>query len=185
MAAGRGYAALLRGVNVGGKKLAMAELRAALSALALSGVQTYVQSGNVVFESPESDGGVLEAVIEELISVEFGMDVAVVVRDRAELEEVRGANPFQDEVEDGAKVHVTFLRRAPAAAEVKALDPAAGGSDRFHVAGRTIYLHCPDGYGRTKLTNAFFERRLAVEATTRNWRTVTALADMVASREDR
>ena len=80
---------------------------------------------------------------------------------------------------DETKLHVTFLARAPESALVDKLDPARGGRDRFHVAGQDVYLHCPDGYGRSKLSNAYFERQLGVAATTRNWKTVTQLGALV------
>ena len=101
------------------------------------------------------------------------------VRTPADLERIVRNNPFSVQAgNDPAKVHVTFLASRPAAAMVKSLEVVDTRGDEFAVAGQEIFLHCPGGYGKTKLNNAFFERKLRMRATTRNWKTVMALHDM-------
>ncbi len=100
------------------------------------------------------------------------------IRTKAELAKVIAANPFAGV--DLAKVHVTFLANKPEAALVRALADHESPPDEFRVAGREVYLHCPGGYGNTKLNNSFWERRLKVGATTRNWNTVTKLLELAS-----
>lgn len=165
---------LLRAVNVGGRKLTTADLVAVATGCGGAGVRTYLQSGNVVFSGSrrvaESLSGALSAAA--------GFEVPVLLRSADEMADVVAGQRY-----DGPESawHVTFLASAPAAAAVSALDPSAYGGDEFAVRGREVYLRTPGGYGRTKLTNAFFERKLGVVATTRNWRTVSALAEMAAA----
>jgi uncharacterized protein (DUF1697 family) len=175
------YVALLRGINLGARnKVAMADLRELVAGLPADDVTTYVQSGNVVFESKAAAGGLAKAIEKQLAS-ELGLDVRVLVRKPAELAALVAKNPFTQEADDPKQLHVTFLAERPSAASVKQLDPKRSEPDEFRVAGREVYLYCPNGYGRSKLTNAYFEQKLDVAATTRNWRTVTALADLAAA----
>jgi uncharacterized protein (DUF1697 family) len=174
--------ALLRGINLGGRnKIGMADLRELFAALGCEDVSTYVQSGNVVFRSSVASASKLTRAIEERIGSDLGLDVTVLLRTKAQLAEVAGGNPFDERTVDPATLHVTFLAEKPDPARVRALDPARGRPDEFRVVGREVYLHCPNGYGRTKLDNAYFEKQLAVAATTRNWRTVTKLAELASA----
>jgi uncharacterized protein (DUF1697 family) len=169
------YVALLRGVNVGGaRKLPMKELVPALEELGLEDVATYIQSGNVVFRGPAGKAKVV-AQLERAIERGFGLDVTVMLRTAAELDRVVGGNPFAD---DEANVHVAFLDRRPAAAAVKKLDPDRSPPDELEVRGTEVYLHFPNGYGRTKLGGDYLERVLGVRATARNWRTVTKMLEL-------
>jgi uncharacterized protein (DUF1697 family) len=169
---------MLRGINIGSRRrVSMSDLRAAFEALGADEVQTYVQSGNVVFRSADA-AGKLVGRVERKIHAEFGADVAVIVRTQAEMARVLKANPFLQEGSDTTALHVTFLAEKPDPAKVRGLTAPTAAADEFAVIGREVYLHCPDGYGRTKLNNAFFEKKLGVAATTRNWKTVTALADL-------
>ena len=178
MAARQSYVALLRGINLGARnKLAMGDLRALVEGLGGEDVQTYVQSGNVVFES-SAGAPKLENELARAIRRAHGLDVAVLVRRSAELDKIVKRNPFVKAGADEKSLHVTFLAGTPKRELVKALDPSASPPDELHVAGREVYLLCPKGYGRSKLSNAFFEKRLDVVATTRNWRTVLALAEL-------
>ena len=102
----------------------------------------------------------------------------MLLRSARELARVVGGNPFPPDRAEPAKLHVTFLARAAEASTVAAIDPNAFAPDEFVHRGHEIYVHCPTGYGRTKLNNTFFERRLAVGATTRNWNSVTKLAQL-------
>jgi uncharacterized protein (DUF1697 family) len=172
------WVALLRGINLGQRnKVSMADLKQLFAAMEAEDVETYLRSGNVVFKSRVTDGAELTGAIERRIKAELGLDVTVLLRTKAELDDVVAGNPFPG-AED--KLHVTFLAEEPERARADSLDPARAGRDRWRVVGREVYLHCPDGYGRSKLSNAYFEKQLGVAATTRNWRTVTALAATTA-----
>jgi len=175
----RTYVALLRGINLGShNKVPMADLRALFDGLGAEDVETYVQSGNVVFKS--ADGAEkLTRAIERRIQRDLGLSVTVIVLTRPQLTKVLDGNPFAKGKKDPAKLHVTFVAEKPARAKVSKLDPERGEPDEFRVVGSQIYLHCPNGYGRTKLTNAYFEKQLGVAATTRNWKTVTKLGELV------
>ncbi|HWS46307.1 MAG TPA: DUF1697 domain-containing protein [Acidimicrobiia bacterium] len=168
------YVALLRAVNVGGRKVPMQALRELFAGLGHRDVETYIQSGNVVFAAKGAAARV-KPELEHAIGREFGFDVTVLLRTHAELTKVVAGNPFTKQ-----EPYVTFLDAAPRAQQVEALDPGQFAPDVFAVNGREVYLHCPGGYGRTKINNAFFESRLAVAATTRNWNTVLKLTEMVA-----
>ncbi len=172
--------ALLRSVNVGGRnRVPMGELRTMVEALGFGAVQTYVQSGNLVFTGSGRPATV-GSIIERGIADTFGLDVPVLVRSGTQLARILESNPFATPGVDPKTVHVTFLSGPPAPDRVQGLAEAVGsfGDDRFTVAGTDVFLHCPGGYGETKLNNAFFERRTGMVATTRNWRTVTTLAGM-------
>jgi uncharacterized protein (DUF1697 family) len=176
------YAALLRGINVGrNKRVGMADLRAVMDGLGHESVRTHLQSGNVVFESPKRSDKALETAIEKAIAAELGLDVAVMVRRSDELSAVVAASPFAGRTDDPKKIHVAFLSEKPKAAAVKGFGAEEFAPDELTVVGREAYLLYPDGYARTQLTNAVLEKRLGVRATSRNWRTVTALADLTAA----
>ena len=178
MPASTRYVALLRGINLGARnKLAMGDLRALVESLGGTDVETYVQSGNVVFGSTSSAGRLETALAEELRTAHT-VDVPVLVRSSSELDTLARRNPFLRTSVDAKSLHVTVLARKPKRALVEALDPVESPPDELRVVGREVYLLCPNGYGRSKLSNAFFERRLGEVATTRNWRTVLALAEL-------
>ncbi len=170
------YVAMLRGINVGGKtKVSMADLRAALADMGLDDVSTYIQSGNVLFRSSISPA-TLPTAIEQAIDGAFGLAVKVVLRTSGQLAGVVKHNPLTTGGRDLTKLHVTFLASKPAAARVAGIDADGFLPDEIRVLEREVYLHCPAGYGRTKLNNAFLERTLGTVGTTRNWNTVTTLA---------
>jgi uncharacterized protein (DUF1697 family) len=173
--------ALLRGINIGQhQRVSMPALRVLFEALDAEDVQTYVQSGNVVFKTriPEAELG---STITHRIRDDLGLGVVVVLRTPAALRKVIKANPFLKTGADVAKLHVTFLADSPDGARVRGLPDASGGPDEFEVRGREVYVHCPGGYGTTKWNNMFFEKKLGVPATTRNWKTVTALAALAGT----
>jgi uncharacterized protein (DUF1697 family) len=156
----------------------MQRLRDLWAELGFTNVRTYVQSGNVVFE-----GGGPRArwahSIEPKLTGETRLPVSVIVRSAAELGKLIANNPFLSEADiDRAKLHVTFLASAPNQEGLPKLAGIDAADDRFHVAGTEIYLHCPNGYGNTKLSNNAIERVLSVRATTRNWNTVNTLYQM-------
>ncbi len=174
------YVALLRSVNVGGRnRVAMDDLRSLVIAAGYRDPTTYVQSGNVVFSGRGSPQAVGRAV-EARMATELGWSVPVIVRSKDQLEAIVGAVPFDPRDIEAKTVHLTVLSRSPDPDGVESLQAEAArfGDDRAMVIGREVYLHCPGGYGKTKLNNTFLERRLGCDATTRNWRTVTTLAGM-------
>jgi uncharacterized protein (DUF1697 family) len=173
------FVALLRGINVGGKAMvSMPELRSMLTSMGFEDVATYVQSGNVVFSSSSGDAQSLATALEERIAETFGLNTAVLMRTPAELTEIAKSNPFLRREDDLTKLHVVFLSDAPPAAAVKELDPRRSPPDEFSVRGREIYLHLPKGAGRSKLTIDYFEKRLGVRGTARNWRTLNKLLEL-------
>lgn len=172
------WIALLRGINVSGqRKVPMAELRALHEALGHRDVVTYIQSGNVVFDA-DTDAASLTAGLEGAIAETFGFDVPVVVRTADEVRTAASANPFPDAGADLQRVATAFLEAAPAPVRVDGFDPEAHAPDVCVLAGREVHLHCPSGFGRTKLTTTYLERQLEVAATSRNWRTITRLVEL-------
>jgi uncharacterized protein (DUF1697 family) len=176
------YIAMLRGVNVTGhNSLKMERLRGLCNRLGFQKVETYVQSGNIVFQAKIGNPAVLSKRIGRSILDSFGLETPVVVRTLTEMENVVGSNPFLKEKNvDSSKLHVTFLSEAAQKSSLKRLEDLEKGQDRFYPASREIYLYCPGGYGRTKLSNNAIEKVLSVTATTRNWRTTSTLLDMVS-----
>jgi uncharacterized protein (DUF1697 family) len=179
--ADRVYIALLRGINVTGRnKIAMKDLRTLVATSGAEDVETYLQSGNVVFRSSTSDPARVGRAIQSRIQSQLGLEVVVLVRTAEDFRRAMEANPLVSDSRERTYLHLTFLAEPPDSERAATLREAADAHapDLFRLGTREIYLYCPGGYGRTKLNNAFFERKLAVAATTRNWRTVTALADL-------
>lgn len=174
------YVALLRGVNVGGKTLAMTELRRVFVDLGHTEVRTYIQSGNVVFDAAGSAARVV-AELERRIAGDLGLDTTILLRSAKDLARVVEKNPFLRRGADPGALHVTFLAAAPRAGASARLDAPGSEPDELQLVDREIYIHCPNGYGRTKLNNSFIERRVGVAATTRNWRTVEKLLAMATA----
>jgi uncharacterized protein (DUF1697 family) len=174
------HIALLRGINVSGKNmLPMAELAKMFVAAGCGDVKTYIQSGNVVFRASDGVVSKLGGLITPQIEERFGCKVPVVLRSAAELGEVVRSNPFLKAGAAEDSLHVYFLAGMPAAGDVAGLDTGRSAPDAFAVVGREIYLRLPNGMGRTKLTNAYFDSKLKTVSTARNWRTVLKLLEMV------
>lgn len=157
----------------------MEDLRSSFNALDHRDSRTFVQSGNVVFNSVVSPDEDLSGKIGAKILSDYGFPVVVIIRAGAEMAKIVRANPFlRDRGIDLSKLHVTFLSDLPAKSSLPRIDRLNGAPDQFRVVGREVYLHCPDGYGRTKLSNNAIEKALSVQATTRNWNTVRMLEKM-------
>jgi uncharacterized protein (DUF1697 family) len=172
------FVALLRAVNVGGVKVAMAELRGRLEGLGLTDVQTHVQSGNVVFDAVADDPAVHAAAVEDAIRRGLGLDVRALVLSAAHLARIAQANPFLAVGADQSSLHATFLFEPVTESAFTALALPAREGEQAALGEQVAYLHLPHGYGRSKLSNAYFERALRTAATTRNWRTVTTLVEL-------
>ncbi|GLU51980.1 DUF1697 domain-containing protein [Dyadobacter frigoris] len=177
------YVTILRGINVSGQKMIkMAELKKMFETLPFENVRTYIQSGNIVFNAkPENDKD-LAKEIHDNIQKTFSFSVPVIVLEEKELKKVQQHNPFlTGRNEDVTKLHVTFLDEIPENTLVEKLKETAQFlPDEWIADGKTIYLFCPNGYGKTKLNNNFFENKLKVTATTRNWKTVNELVLMTS-----
>jgi len=171
---------MMRGINVGGQKIIrMENLRGSFEALGFRRVRSYVQSGNVIFEAPKDSSNSFSGRIREKILDEYGFSVPLILRTSGEMQKLVSDNPFLKQVGiDRSKLHVTFLSVLPAKAALGRLNALNGDPDQFRVKGREVYLYCPNGYGRTKLSNTVFEKLLSIDATTRNWKTVNRLVEI-------
>ncbi|MBW2454859.1 MAG: DUF1697 domain-containing protein [Deltaproteobacteria bacterium] len=175
------HVALLRGINVGGKnKLPMKDLVRLFEALDCHDVRTYIQSGNVVFHAKPALARRIGDLMAAAIRERFGYQVPVVLRTAAELERAATENPFLQTDADPKTLHVAFLAARPHKSKVAGLDPKRSAGDSFVVKGQEIYLHCPNGMARTKLTNHYFDRTLDTTSTLRNLRTVQKLVELAA-----
>lgn len=174
------YVALLRGVNLGSRnKLPMADLRPRLRSLGYDDVSTYLQSGNALFTSERDNPEEIAPEIEAAIARDFGLDIKVLIRTPEELARVVEGNPFRNETVRPLPLFACFLPGPPDKERLSSIDPDQFQPDTFHVGDRVIYLWLPGGFHRTKLSNAFWERRLGLNGTIRNWNTVTKLLSMV------
>lgn len=166
--------ALLRGVNVGGRKVVMSELRAACEVAGCTEVRTLLASGNVVLKS-KLKGAKLEAKLEQTIAKELGLKTDVYVRDAAEIEAVLAANPFPAFAKkDPSHLVVFFMREAPGAAEKKKLEAPQDGPEQLKVIGREAFITYPGGIGPS-------EFKIHAAGTMRNWNTVTKLAALAGA----
>ena len=174
------YVALLRAVNVGGhNRLPMAAFRALLESLGATQAETYLQSGNAVFSGARAASKTWAKRVGKALATHCALRVDVIVLTEAEMRAARDANPFARRKDlDGATFHVTFLAAEPTAAALTKLQAAVRGEDEFRCDGRVLYLYLPKGYSKSTLTGVVVERALGMSTTSRNWRTVCALADM-------
>lgn len=172
------WIALFRGINVGGNTLLpMKQLTALLEKAGCRDIKTYIQSGNVVFRSPMSDASRMASRIRAAVSADRGFEPRVLVLDRIELQTAMDANPFRDAIAEPKSLHLFFLAEAPKNPDIEALSGIKSKSEAFALKGRIFYLHTPEGFGTSKLAQRA-ERYLGVEATARNWRTVSAVFDL-------
>ena len=170
--------ALLRAVNVGGRKLPMAELRVLCGALGWEEVETYIQSGNLVFKAP-GEAGALEARLEKAIEKRFGLDVPVIVRTAAQWAGYADANPFPDAARDEPKrLQLLVSKRPPDKDSADKLQERARGGEAVKAAGGVLWFHYPEGVGTSKLTPALIDKACGSPSTARNWRTVVRLKEM-------
>jgi uncharacterized protein (DUF1697 family) len=173
------WVGLLRGVNVGGKnRVAMRDLIALFEGEGCTDVATHIQSGNVVFRAGLQLAERLSRSFEQHSQERLGCSVPLLLRTGPELDQISRANPFLKAGAPESGLHVVFLRDEPDPPRAAALDPARSPPDEFLVRGREVYLSCPNGLGRSKLSNAWFDSKLATVSTGRNWRTVLALRDL-------
>jgi uncharacterized protein (DUF1697 family) len=174
------YISLLRGINVSGQKsIKMIDLQILFETIGFINVKTYIQSGNVIFKSKLEVNEVIEDIIQKELFKKFGFLVPVIVRSIDEMIEVIDNNPFLKQTEiDYKSVYISFLSEKP---NQKLIDNAINTSylpEIFHIINKEVYLFCPIGYGKTKLSNTFFENKMKVQATTRNWNSTNKLIEM-------
>ncbi len=170
--------AVLRGINVGGKRrILMADLKLIFRELGCTDVATYIQSGNVIFKS-QAESQELENRIAKAITETFGFDVPVIVRTSEELSESATRNPFYKTDTDINKLHLTFLKEKPSEENREHAETYIYEPDKFIIDRKDVFIFCEGKYHKTKLTNNFFEKKLKVGATTRNWKTVMKLIEL-------
>ena len=172
------HIAFLRGINVSGQKIIkMADLEKHFESFGFKDVQTYIQSGNVVFDScGKTDPG---AIIENGLKRILGYDVPVIIRSSDELETIIKDSPYpEDRLVPGEKIYFTFLDKSPDAEKVALLDAEKNEIDAFTVSDKDVYLLIRKGYSKTKFSNFFFEKKLECLATTRNLATTKKLLSM-------
>lgn len=172
------YIALLRGINVSGQKsIKMDVLKERCKSLGFQNVQTYIQSGNIVFQTENLGAENLAQLMSEEIKTHFGFDVPTIVLTVNELKEIVENNPYTAD-KDNSFLHITFLSSLVESIDLESIRQKQLEGEEFILNKKTIYLYCPHGYGKTKLTNTFFENKLKVSTTTRNWKTVNTLLEM-------
>ncbi|MTI29448.1 DUF1697 domain-containing protein, partial [Xanthovirga aplysinae] len=162
------YIAILRGINVSGqKKIKMNSLKGLFESLGFSHVNTYIQSGNIVFNFEKIDQREISRLIEKELWLAYKYEVPCLVKTSRDFHFIFQNNPFLNvKQEDPSKLHVTFLREKPNQEILKRIGPTVNNGDEFIISENVVYLFCPNGYGKTKFTNSFFENKLKTQATT-------------------
>lgn len=154
----------------------MDALKQMYAALGFNDIQTYIQSGNVIFRDKKTKAQELEKKIAKKILEQFGFEVPVMVKEVDELKTIAKNNPFvKDKSKDTTRMYLTFLSAAPDKTLFSKLKEGQYGQDEFELVDKTIYLYCPVSYGNSKMSNNFFESKLKLTATTRNWKTTNEL----------
>jgi uncharacterized protein (DUF1697 family) len=171
------YISILRGINVGGnRRIKMDALKQLCVRLGFVQVQTYIQSGNIIFQSILIDEIEISEVLKNAIEQEFGFDVPVITLSKIGLQNIIQANPYsKDTTKNSDFFHVTFLAEIPKSEALELLKSVIPKNEIFEVVQNAIYLYCPNGYSNSKLMNTFIENKLQISATTRNWKTVNEL----------
>jgi uncharacterized protein (DUF1697 family) len=172
------FIALLRGINVGGNsKVSMQDLKACFESLGFQNIRTYIQSGNIVFDSPKKLTSRSPAAITTAIEKACGIRPEVLLLTAKDLQAAVDANPFPEAVDDPSRLHLFFLAAAPKSPKHDAIEKLKTSTERYRLIGSIFYLHAPDGIGRSKLAAAV-ERHLGVPTTARNWRTVQEILSL-------
>jgi len=171
------YIAFFRGINVSGqRKIKMSELKTMFQKYGFKNIQTYIQSGNVLFESTLKKSEI-KSKLENAVKKEYGFYVPIEIKTDSEIKNIYNSSPFKEieNEENGTKILVTFLSKKPLENNLLNLMDYVKEPEKLTVLENTIYLYCPNGYGKSKLSNNFIESKLKLEATTRNWKTITKL----------
>lgn len=177
---GNTYIGLLRGINVSGqKKIKMAELRSVLEDAGLKYVKTYIQSGNIIFDSDLGNKEKLQQIIVAAIHQHFGFEVPTLVIQENDIKQIMETNPFSAEAEEN-KLYYVLMKGSPSEDLVKQFNQLYFENEDYHITNKCVYLLCKNGYGKAKLNNNFIEKKLKVEATTRNKKTMLKLLEMAS-----
>lgn len=173
------YISILRGINVSGqKKILMVDLKKLFESLGFENVVTYIQSGNVIFKASETltENEIITKIDSSILN-KYNFQVPIIILNKSELKKTISNNPFikEDYLE---KIHVTFLAELPTESALGSIKKIDYSPDKFEIIGKSVYIFCPNGYGSTKLSNSFFESKLKVKATTRNWKTTNKLLEI-------
>ncbi|WP_321322709.1 DUF1697 domain-containing protein [Labilibaculum sp.] len=173
------YISVLRGINVGGKrKILMADLKNMYADLGFTNCISYIQSGNVIFEYQNVANSKLEAKLEDAISEKYGFEVPVIVRSVKEWKQTLKTNPYVG-IHENNSLYLSFLNETPKTELTEALSELNYGPDSFQIIDKDVFIYCPGPYHKTKLSNQFFESKLKVKTTTRNWNTVLKLLELI------
>ncbi|WP_375562477.1 DUF1697 domain-containing protein [Bernardetia sp. OM2101] len=184
------YISILRGINVGGKrKILMKDLKELYQNLGFLNIETYIQSGNVVFDSEfnsDLDRSEISTKIEKAIFEKYNFEVPVIIRTKEELINIQSSNPFIKNEEDKKELinnlHLTFLEHIPTTENIeKTKEIESKTTDKFEITENNVFIFCEGKYHTSKLTNNFFEKKLKTKATTRNWKTIEKLTELVIS----
>ena len=171
------YIALLKGINVGGhKKVPMADLRELLTKSGFENVQTYIQSGNVILQSSKSDISVIEKNIQESIMDHFGFEISVLVKTRSDLKRIFNDSPFSEEKKKAS--YFMLLRNTPEDDLVKVASEKVYEGEEYKILKDCIYFFCEKGFGQAKFNANFFERKLKIFVTARNYNTMVKLLSL-------
>lgn len=173
--------AILRGINVGGRrKILMKDLKLLFEKMRFTNIVTYIQSGNVMFNTTDNlSDNEISVKVQKAISDKYGFDVPVIIRNIKDLEQTIKRNPFlKSKKNDLHKLHLTFLNEIPSPENIKNAELSNTGLDRFVVDNYNVFVFCEGKYHQSKLTNIFFENKLKVTATTRNWKTIIKLIEL-------
>ena len=179
------YISFLRGVNMTGhNSIKMADLKALFVKIGLTDAETFIQSGNVIFsKTGDITPAALSVNIEQAILEKFNYIVPVMIRTNQELSDLFSSNPFLGEADfDPSKMAVIFLHEEPSDIQLKKVENIDYPPDRFKIIGKEIFIYCPNGFGRTKLYTNFFEKKMGVTGTARNWKTITTILNMAAKK---
>lgn len=178
------YISLLRGINVSGqKKIKMADLKIHFESIGFSNIKTYIQSGNIIFCSNINNTSKIKESIEKKILDVYNFSVPVMVLTKSKIEKTIIDNPFNTNKIDLSKLAITFLDAIPKNKSIENIEKFQDKNEEFIISDNVIYFYCPIGFGKTKLTNNFFEKKLKVTATSRNWKTTNKLLEMINETE--
>ena len=179
------FISILRGINVSGQnRILMTDLKILYERLTFEDVTTYIQSGNVIFKTAlELSNQELAKKIEQAIYDKYNFVVPVIIRSLEEIKDIISSNPFIEEGDiNTEKLHVTFLAEKPNETYLQSINNVDYPPDKLIIKNKEVFLYCPGSYGETKLSNKFFENKLRVSATTRNWKTINKLFEIAANK---
>jgi uncharacterized protein (DUF1697 family) len=175
------FVSLFRGINVGGhRQIKMDQLKDLHASLGLRDVFSYIQSGNVIFQSDDTDETRIQKQLEDSVEQKFGFHVEVIVRSATELQDIIAKNPFQSQQDKESKrITVMFLAMEPDHVAQEDLLKTYVGVEELFIMGKELYIYYTQGIGRSKLSHAFIEKKLKTVGTARNWNTILQLQKLV------